>query len=276
MSSDTTERVDLAVAIERIGKSTAVIASFSVVISVFYDWGFFFALDISFAEAPTTISDHVRSWLVWLPKIGILVLVFLAIELLIRRLEKGMTEEELIESSSNPTWTKKFRRSHLIAFDVVGILVIIFWLLFGNMFSDGLYVGGIVCWLLFIGWVFEQRVVRERHPAPFRSLICWGPVLMTLVFAFGFTEAKSATNSAGVLHRLQMTVPEGSAGQHEARVLRSFEKWVLIREKHGQIAWVRSDDIRRIERTTAETPFRGLICALFGKLCLSGDSSKTK
>ena len=68
-SSATEEARDTGTAIsfERIGWFSGVIGSLSVIVSFVYDWGFFAALGISFADAPTTISDHIRSWLVRLP-----------------------------------------------------------------------------------------------------------------------------------------------------------------------------------------------------------------
>ena len=276
MSSDPAERVDLVVAIEHIGKITAVIASFSVIISVFYDYGFLFALDISFAGASTTISDHVRSWIVWLPRITILSLFLLGYELLMCRLEGGVTEEEIVKSSPDPTWTEKFWRGPYKAFEVLGILIVVLWLLFGSSFSDGLVVGGIGCWLLFTRWIFEHPVVRSRHSVPFRLFVRLVPVLMAMVFFLGFNAAKSATGSSSMPHRFQMAAQGADSGPQEAHLLRSFEKWLLIQEKDGRIAWVRSDDVRRIERPTPETPFRGLVCLFSYKLCLPIDSSKAK
>ena len=276
MSTDPAERVDLVVAIEHIGKITAVIASFSVIISVFYDYGFLFALDISFAAAPTTISDHVRSWVVWLPRVVTSVLFILAVELLVRRLERGATEEEIIKSSPDPTWTEKVRRSPYRAMEVLGGLMVGLWLLFGNMFLDSLFFGMIICWLWFIRWVFGHPVVRERHAAPFRWFIFWGPPLMAWFFIMGFNAAKSTTASSSMPHRIQMTAQGAASGPQEAHILRSFEKWLLVQEKDRQIVWVRSDDVRRIESPTPETPFRGLVCLFSDKLCLPIDSSKTK
>ena len=49
--------------IEGIGALTAVVASFSLAMSFAYDWGFFSGVGVSFADAPTTLSDHLHTWL---------------------------------------------------------------------------------------------------------------------------------------------------------------------------------------------------------------------
>ena len=55
--------------LRNIGALVGVIASLSVIVSFIYDWGFFWALGISFSQAPTTITDHVQSWIIWLPRV---------------------------------------------------------------------------------------------------------------------------------------------------------------------------------------------------------------
>ena len=83
---------------EHLGAVFALAASVSVIVSFVYDWGFFSTLGIGFAQAPTAISDHLRSWLIWLPLVITPVLILLAHELLMSRLERGLTDEEIVES----------------------------------------------------------------------------------------------------------------------------------------------------------------------------------
>ena len=73
--------------IERIGAIVAVVASLSLLLSFVYDWGFLSALGISFEDAPTSLSDHISSWMVWLQVLlpaGFLMFTF---TLFVKRLE---------------------------------------------------------------------------------------------------------------------------------------------------------------------------------------------
>ena len=82
-----------------IGKrEVRLVAVGSVFISIFHDWGFFFVLGASFAQAPTTIADHLQSWLVWLPGAAIAALLFPIVDFPMRR-----------ASSDNPAAKRKFR-----------------------------------------------------------------------------------------------------------------------------------------------------------------------
>ena len=149
--------------IARLGAVTA-IAPLSIAISFFYDWGFFFALGISFEEAPTTISDHIQSWFVWLPAIVPSALIMLAMQLLNIRIEGGMTEHEINESSSNPDLARRFRYSALILMGFTGVPIPVLWLLFGSRFSPGLIFALPVCWFMFVVWVFSLQRVRSVIP----------------------------------------------------------------------------------------------------------------
>lgn len=93
-------------------KVAALIAGFSAVIliiSVSYDFGFLLYLGISLAEAPTSLSDHIRTSLVWAPTI--LILGATVFELFNRRIEQGMSEKELTATFPTLRFTAWFRDS---------------------------------------------------------------------------------------------------------------------------------------------------------------------
>lgn len=50
----------------------AVVPVICLVLSLFYDWSMFRAAGISFSSAPTSIADHFRTTLVWMPYVFIL------------------------------------------------------------------------------------------------------------------------------------------------------------------------------------------------------------
>jgi hypothetical protein len=55
--------------LEGAGKATAGISGILLIFSVFYDYNYLLALGLSFSDIPTTIADHVRSAIVWLPRL---------------------------------------------------------------------------------------------------------------------------------------------------------------------------------------------------------------
>lgn len=54
----------------------AVIASLLLVVSVFFDYSFLLAIGLSFDEIPSSLSEHVRSAILWAPKVLLTALAF--------------------------------------------------------------------------------------------------------------------------------------------------------------------------------------------------------
>ena len=95
--------------IKVLAEGAAVVVAIGFVVSVMYDWGFVRALSLDFAYLPTTTSDHFRSGLLWFPPLLVGVLLYVAVEFQFQRVERGLTEKEIVESSSNPERMRKFR-----------------------------------------------------------------------------------------------------------------------------------------------------------------------
>lgn len=65
---------------ENIGGLAWVLSVSTLALSVFYDFSYLGALNLDFGEVQTSISDHVRSAIVWLPW-GVILIGFLALVL---------------------------------------------------------------------------------------------------------------------------------------------------------------------------------------------------
>jgi hypothetical protein len=57
--------------LEQYGKAISLISGILLLFSVFYDYTFLSALSLSFNEVPTTLADHVRSAVIWVPPVAI-------------------------------------------------------------------------------------------------------------------------------------------------------------------------------------------------------------
>lgn len=86
-------------------------AAILLVASVAYDYAYLLALGLTLDEIPSSLSEHVRSAVVWAPKVSIAFILYVVVELALRRVEGDRTEEELIASSPTPRFTRAFRRS---------------------------------------------------------------------------------------------------------------------------------------------------------------------
>ncbi len=250
---------------ERTAATTALLTSLSLAMSFAYDWGFFSALGITFADAPTSVTDHLRSWLVWLPKFIPVAFLGLGLELLTRRIERGKTEAELIEGSANPTKTKRAneRARRMITWGCG--LVLVLWLAIGTIDFPWLAAAG--CWMSFMVWVFKHPIVRERHAFGFRLLAFIGPPLILYFYSAGFRSATSAPTDSVAEVQVQADGVDEDTVTSEAEVLRSFENWFLVRDASDTIRWIRSDDVHGIRVKGETTPFPGVLCMFF-RVCI--------
>lgn len=244
--------------ISRIGIFSAAIPLASLLVSVFYDWGFFLSIGISFAEAPTTIEDHLRSGLVWLPEMSLIILANLLLEMSTRRIERGMTEEEIIASAPDPQRTKKSRARPFHFSVVVAILGIIFWLLIGGPFAWYLFLGGAIMWFVISGWIFGHPLVYQRHSAWFRSIFHWAPPTLFFFFCMGFFSTQPIMFYE-TTHKLHIENAVDDTRSMNVSILRHFEKYLLVRNQ-GEITWIRADNVRAIEQIIEAPFFAGIVC----------------
>lgn len=244
----------------RVGAISAAATGASLIVSAFYDWGFFFSLGISFAEAPTTIDDHLRSWLVWLPKVSLIILGPLLVEMLTRRVEKGMTEEEIVASAPDPQRTEKSRERPLYFLVVVAVIGIISWLLFGGPLMHSAFWGGVILWFAISYWIFSHPLVSQRHPKWFHSIFYWIPPILALSFYFGFSSTNSIMKyDFEATHKLQLENVAADVRLMNVSILRHFERYLLARNQDG-IMWVKTDKVRVIQQTTEIPFFAGIVC----------------
>lgn len=56
---------------DHLGKYLGVVSAVLLTLSVLYDYFYLKALGLSFSDVPTTITDHLRSAIIWMPALGI-------------------------------------------------------------------------------------------------------------------------------------------------------------------------------------------------------------
>ena len=254
--------------LERLGLLSGVSAAVSVLVSFVYDLGFFTALGISFDDAPTTITDHIRSWLVWLPSVVIIIAVLATMALSLHRLEPAMPEdEEPVEFSQNPgriARIARFLNNPYVVYTAAGVVLILLRVLLGDAYFGEFLFGLMICWVMFMVWVFRDPATGTLYPSWFRFSAYTLPLVTIFVFLMGFGSIKrDGVRSFWGSGNYTIQVDE-TQGTRSVRVLRSFEKWLLVQEDDA-IVWLPIDHIRRME--VQQEPYRGLLCTLWGFGC---------
>lgn len=246
-------------------KAIGLVASFCLAASLLYDWGFYLALDLSFLEVPSVLSDHVRSALLWFPKVAVSLGALLINEMFIQRMEKGMSEDEIIASSPNPERTKRFRESPQKLIALTAMLGVIGYVIAGDFFLGILPLGLCIGWITFSVWAQSPERLLVRRPIAIRLAIHALPPIAMWLFSTGYNDAVRLYQPSAGSSQISIkntTKPESVV------LLRQLDKGLLVKEQNGAVGFRPWSEIEKIETPGKYTPRKGLICNWLGVWCL--------
>ena len=239
----------------KIAGTIAVLAPpLSFVFSFFYDWGFLSQLGFSFSEAPTSITDHIRTGLVWLPTVIIFIVILFAVEIRQILIEAGRTEEEINDSYPNSFKSKLLRDSIpyicIILGGLAGGLAIT---LLDRSISLSPYFGFTVCWLVFATWVVRHPNLPKCFSRLSKLIFLFWPLIPVIFLELGQGDAKYRLESTPYNHRIHLSYNTTSSVM-DTTIIRAFGDWLLVRGKKGQVEWIKMDKVYRIEVLVEENP----------------------
>jgi hypothetical protein len=179
-------------------------------------------------------------------------------ELLTRRIEGGMTEEEIIQGSPNPERTSRMRSRPYKFMTILAVIILFSYILFGESFSSGLPIALMLVWFSFSSWANRHPRILERRPPALSFMIHWIPP---------FKQEQP---------RHIVCLKEAPQAVLRTNVVRTFERGVLIKtpgEKNTIfLAW---PSIQTMQSKYERKPFRGILCNLFN-LCSPEPDGKLK
>lgn len=253
--------------LDTLGKTLGITASISFAASLLYDWGYYSALELSFADIPSSLTDHARSALIWVPAILGGFIPYFVFEVFTRRIERGMTEEEI--TSTSPEWIKKFRASPQKLIFYSSFIFAVAYVLMGDIFFNFAILAAVVLWISFAEWSQSHPRIEARRSLHVRLAIIILPAIGILLFSYGRSDAiktyLALPNTTFSLSGRNLPI--------EATVLRYFDKGVLLKEKDGQIAFYQWPSITQIETTATYKPNLGILCSRFQIRCLNLEST---
>lgn len=246
-------------------KAIGLVASCCLAASLIYDWGFYLAINLSFLEIPSVLSDHVRSALLWFPKILISLGALLINELFIQRMEKGMTEEEIIASSPNPERTRRFRDGPQKVFTLLAIVGVIGYVIAGDIFLGILPLGLCIAWITFSVWAQSPERLRIRRPIAIRLAIHLLPPISIWMFYTGYNDAVRLYQPSA---EASLVTVKNNPKPVSAVLLRQLDKGLLLKEENGAIGFRPWSEIERVETPGKYKPNRGIVCSWLNIGCL--------
>lgn len=267
MITDTTSS---SVSFDLLAKLVGLVASASLALSVIFDWGFYSALNLSFMQVPSGISDHVRSALIWFPKVVATLGGLVVFEMLTKRIEQGMTEEEILQSSSNPERTKRLRDGPYKVIAYIAVFIVVAYILLGDIFLGGLAFGLIVCWFVFSAWAQSHPRIVERRAIYLRFAVHFLPPIAIWLFFAGYGDAVTMFRNTAPALKLTVT---NTSSPVPVTLLRHLDRGLLVKEVNNSISFIPWSEIRRAETTGHYIPSKGVLCSWFGFGCLYIDKA---
>ena len=256
--------------LEETGKLIGALGVALLILSVAHDYFFLIALGLSFHEVATSISDHVRSAIVWLPKVALFIFAMLVYELLMRRIEGGRTEQELIETSPMPRITKWFRFSANAAFVVLAVFIVVTSTLL-TASLHGLFLGFMLLWgLLSFSVVQHPRMGAGFTPTGARAFIVV-PLVVAYVGSFGYGSGERMLTAKTPEWDVAMKTEHGNE-HRKLTGMRTFGTTVVIVDTDQRVSVVPSEQVQVVTRIPQYDDGLPNLCRWFGVLCPSNVS----
>jgi hypothetical protein len=236
------------------------------VCSVVYNFAYFMAAGISLSQIPLTLSDIVNSIFVWTPFVTLVAAAGWLFILITKRMEQGMTEKEIAQSTSNPEKTEQRRDLPFIIVEWTSVVAVSLFILFGQQLYRSL---SAVFTMFMVFWFFIGRKlsdhprIMERRSLWLKLIIVFAPIIIGFVFTRGYDDAIHAISQTAPNSIIYLADKEKISGV----TLRNFEKGILIRKLDSNkltfLPWL---DILSIDTQFEQTYYRGLIC-IWTKWC---------
>ena len=239
----------------------AVVPVICLVLSLFYDWGMFRAAGISFSSAPTSIADHFRTTLVWMPYVVILS-VFIGFLYLYHKSRK--TTETGTEGSRPLYVPIAIRKSDLISLILALVLFVLWILTWLALGSTRFPMGETIFWMsvcfFFVVWLALNETLNRRYGRLNLQRLAACTLLIVVFYSLGYNVASRALEIADPEQRIHILRGD-TISEQDVIIVRSFGEWMLAVTKPepqpNDFLWIRMDKIERIEILN-DTRFQGL------------------
>ena len=220
----------------------------ALVFSIVYDWAMLRALGLELREVPTTINDHARSAVIWLPMVLVGFLGYVVIEGLTLRIERGLTEDEIVATSKNPRKTKRYRDLPYKLIPVAAAMIVLTLIALGERaLNHGLVLALALLWMAFAQWLNSTPLIAVRRPFALQLAIVFVPAAFLAFGLAGYVGGRSLLNRPDATHFVRLSNNE----DHDIIVGRTFDRVLIAvlptQRKVVLIPWSEVESIQQID-----------------------------
>lgn len=255
-------------------KLLALIATLCVALSVLFDCGYLAALELTFSEVPTSLSDHTRSAILWLPLVGSVFPLAVVVNLFLDQVDAKDAREVKSRGEDISTYMKneaKRARWSLAIFTVVCFLL---WLAFGYRARSYLVLGAITLWVLVVVRATPHDYLGIRLSLLFRLGLVVLPIILFGLYVAGYNSGREGIAPNQQFGIISVRNPEDQR-QLKANVVRVFEKSAIVIDENHKVLLLKPDDIVQVEKAKSISINRGLLCD-YGHISCPADNVQAR
>ena len=252
--------------LEVCAKSLAFIAALCFALSVVFDWGYLTALELRFSEVPTSLSDHTRSAILWLPitaSVFPLAVVFSLFSFIVDMKSIQRTKNAGKDISAYLKKGDGFAWPILAA---TGVFPFLLWLAFGDRSRGTLVIAGIIFWTFVVAWVTPADYLGARRAYFYRQFLVVLPLIPFSLFMLGYNSGRAGFSPDQKFGTIIAKDYENMY-QMKANVARVFDKAVIVINESRNVIVLKPDDIVRIEKAKSSPVNAGVLCSYWHIFC---------
>jgi hypothetical protein len=226
---------------------TAILASFSLFLSIAHEWAYFATIGPQFRTLMGT-NDYIAAGIEWLPTAIIGLVVGAAVHLFFFRVERGQSEEELVARSPNPGFMRRFRRSAdflPIVFATIVALNLFFIRPPDSIEFEATLFAAI--WMLFIEYVLLHPVTLARWGGAVVTVMGFLPLALAVVIGLGANAAYLDLNDRSNPYDIRLA---DQSTVSQVNILRLLDRGVIYRDATTKttrfLAW---DKVHSVAKT---------------------------
>lgn len=223
----------------------SLLSTFILVLSILHDYIFITAFDISFAELPTTLSDHLRSSLIWIPLVIFLIGISYFISTWRLLSVNGISEEAYIKKFKRPILGFSLYNMDIIIF-TVGIIIMQRYYLkeeVNPLFS-------IIMPGLCINYLIYKFIIKNKYNEIVSKIIF--SLLSTIILVIGLGRISVYSVKHGFSKEYTFQLEDNTT--YQGILARSYEKVYMIWDKEKEkIQFIQSDKVVSFSPTDTNT-----------------------
>jgi hypothetical protein len=226
---------------ELIASLIGVVSGLSLFLSILFDMGYFETLGLRFVDIPSTISDHVRSALLWVPQATTSALTYVMVVLFQEHFGGLLAKEGVSLSKKQASLLSRIGDLVYRTMIAAAFVVVI-----ANYFTGGVFVKYepfastiTIAYLVFTG---AKHLSSRSSLSPAKIvLLCLFPIITFFVYNYGRTKAIEDRLTPRIA-----TITLDGQREIQLNVYRYLDRGVLGVEREGKLVFYRWEEVKKL------------------------------